>query len=64
MKPCGEIKLLKQPKELIEPHEDYSLWEKMYGRNLSTTEKMEIESNLIDFFGILNNESKRLSKAQ
>ncbi len=64
MKPRDEIKLLKQPIDLIEPDQDYGLWENLYGRNLTEMEKLEIKMNLSDFFGILIHEQQRISKAQ
>lgn len=64
MKHQNENITTKQPLLLIEPDEDYGLWENLYGRKLSAIEKCEIEANLTDFFGILIDEDKRIRKAQ
>jgi len=53
----------KQPDRPIELKDDYGLWEKLYGRNLTDYEKLEIKTNLSTFFGILIDEHKKLCKS-
>jgi len=58
-----------EPKRLIEPEKidekqqndpiDYSLWERLYGRTLTELEKLEIKTNLSDFFTTLIEEGQR-----
>lgn len=51
-----------QPNRPIEPTQDYSLWEKLYGRVLTDEEQLEIKLNLTSFFEVLIDEHKKQSK--
>lgn len=58
-----------EPNRLIEPEKvpekqqvstiDYSLWESLYGRNLTEMERLEIKTNLTDFFTVLIEEGQK-----
>lgn len=54
---CSKIE--KQPEQLIEPQENYSIWENKYGRPLTDVEKIEIRTNLSAFFNLMISEHKK-----
>ena len=53
-----------QPNRHIEPEVDYGLWERLYGKTLTDTDKLEIRINLTAFFEVLIDEHKKSSKSK
>ncbi len=66
--PCLRADVVNEPEGIIEPtpsrvnadSTDFSLWVRLYGRQLSDVERSEIKTNLTEFFSLLLTENQKL----